>query len=81
MSTKETHPVKSKGYANEPWCEEANSEYHFVYDWRLWECQIHNNCPFVETRTKAQIGYEQHNLRGATQPPDRFYCLDCHYRE
>lgn len=25
MSTKETHPVKSKGYANEPWCEEANS--------------------------------------------------------
>ncbi len=80
-STNVTHPVEDLGLLNEPWCEESNSEYHAVYDWHLWRCTAHTNCPFVETRTKEQIGYEQHNLRGATQPPYRFYCLDCGYIE
>ncbi len=59
--------------------EEANSEYHFVNRITIGRC-TDKNCN-VEIRDSVQIGYEQHNLRGATQPPARFYCLDCGYEE
>ena len=59
-------------------CEEANSEYHFVYDDVVGQCRF---CSYSVLLSRKQVGYEMHDLRGVAQAPLRWYCILCGYAE
>lgn len=59
-------------------CEEANSEYHFVYQDRIGQC---SDCPYSVLVSRKQVGYETHDSRGVAQAPLRWYCILCGYAE
>jgi len=59
----------------------ANSGYHYVYDYKMYNCDTHKDCILNGSYLRRQKGYEMHDLSGFAPSPNRYKCVICGYEE